>query len=304
MAKWLAITVSILLLFVASCGDEDVDDRAGPTVTDGIRVASFDFAESALLAEMYAQVIESSGVPVVRLGSVGPREIISPAIELDLIDLVPEYLGAALARLGAEETDPDVQSSRNDLNRRLSPRGMTALRPSSAEDVDIFVVTAETAARYNLNALSDLADVAPELTFRGTTECPHRALCLPGLKEVYGIEFAEVTSQQSLRFRADALRRGEIDVVQMFSTASELEDRDLVVLEDDLELQPAQNIIPVIRTDALELWGRGAAQAIDAMSDRLTTRDLRQLNLVVADGAAPEEVARVWLSENGLVRRG
>jgi osmoprotectant transport system substrate-binding protein len=304
MSRWLPTTISILVLLAASCGGDDVDERAGPSVADGIRVASFDFAESALLAEMYAQVIESSGVPVVRLGSVGPREIIAPAIELDLIDFVPEYLGAALARLGAEETDPDVESSHNELNRRLSPRGMTALGPSPAEDVDIFVVTADTADRYDLETLSDLAVVAPELTFRGTTECPHRALCLLGLEQVYGIEFAEVTSQQSLRFRTEALRRGEVDVAQMFSTASELEDRDLVVLDDDLDLQPAQNITPLIRTDALERWGRAAAQAIDAMSDRLTTRDLRQLNLIVADGGTPEEVAHIWLTENGLVRRG
>ena len=87
----------------------------------------------------------------------------------------------------------------------------------------------------------------------------------------------------------------------MFSTASEIDAFDLFVIEDDLELQPAQNVIPVIRTDALEIWGTEFAQAVDLMSLRLTTDDLRLLNQRVAGGAATEAVARDWLTENLLL---
>ena len=78
----LSCIATIALLAVASCGGGD-DDSQAPTPDAGIRVASFDFAESALLAEMYAQVIESRDVPVVRLGAIGPREIVAPALRID-----------------------------------------------------------------------------------------------------------------------------------------------------------------------------------------------------------------------------
>ena len=64
----------VTILVAAACG-KDTDTRAGPTASTGMRVASFDFAESELLAELYAQVIESTGVPVVTLGPVGPGGI-------------------------------------------------------------------------------------------------------------------------------------------------------------------------------------------------------------------------------------
>lgn len=298
-ARILAVTVTLAVL-AAACGGESAT-QAGPVPDIGVRVASFDFVENRLLAEMYAQVIESTGVPVERMGPVGPREIIAPAMELGRIDLVPEYLGSLLTYLNAAERDSDAGAVGIDINGLIEPRGLAAMEPSPAQDKKVFVVTVETAARDELESISDLSLLAGSMKFGGPIECSDRPLCLAGLNSVYGLEFAEFVPQRSLAFTSEALRRGEIDIGLLFSTAAELIDPALVALADDLKMQPDENIVPIVRADVLESWGPEVAEALDNLSARLTTNELRRLNFRVAEGGAIEEVARQWLVENELL---
>ena len=286
--------VLALLVIGAACGGGEVEAVDDPE--SGVRVASFDFAESALLAELYAQALESGGLPVIRLGSIGPREITAPAQELDLIDVVPEYLGTALQFAGVTEPNPDPAAALALLDERLVGRGLTALRPSAAEDKNVIIVTRDDAKANDLETISDLSPLARDRRFGGPAECPDRPLCLAGLERVYGLRFAEFVPQRSLAFTAEALRRGEIDVGLMFSTASELEADDLVELIDDRRLQPAENVVPVVRLDAVDRWGPALAASLGVVSDRLTTAALRGLNRRVAEGEPVEDVAARWLS--------
>lgn len=300
-ATFAVAATAVFLLFAAACGN-GTDVSTDATEVPGIRVASFGFAESELLAEMYAQVIEATGVPVVRLGPVGPREIIAPALEQGRIDLVPEYLGTALGYWGAADHHPDTESARTELAELLDPRGLTVLAASPAQDKNVFVVTAELAEEENLETISDLAAIAGDARFGGPAECRDRQLCFAGLESVYVLTFAEFVVQPSLSGTAEALRNREIDVGLMFSTASELEISGLVVLDDDRGLQPAENIIPVVRTDALEQWGPELVEAVDAVSVRLSTGQLRRLNLRVAEsGLGVDEVIRDWLTTTGII---
>ena len=297
------LVAAAALLLTAACGTttDSQSDETAETASADLRVASFDFAESTLLAEMYALAIESIGVPVVRLGPVGSREIVAPAMELDRIDLVPEYLGAALQYAGGLESNPDAAAARTELNERLAERGLTVLEASPAEDKNAIVVTTETAEQHMLTSISDLSPVVGGMRFGGPVECANRPLCLAGLEAIYGLHFAEFVPLQSLSLTAEALRQGEIDVGLMFSTASELETEDFVELIDDRQMQPAENVVPVVRIEALERWGADLVAVLDAVSQRLTTKDLRTLNLRVANGESIEEVAGAWLAVNGLL---
>jgi osmoprotectant transport system substrate-binding protein len=295
--RWVAVAS---VLIAAACGS-DAATLTEPEAPDGLRVANFDFAESALLGEIYAQVIESTGVPVVRLGPVGPREIIAPALEVGRIDLVPEYLGTALQYAGVTESNPDTGSARDELNGRLESSGLVALEPSPAQNKNVFVVTTETADANRLENISDLSGLGGGMRFGGLPECQERALCFGGLKVIYGLQFSEFVSHESLAFIAEALKRSEIDVGLMFSTATELDDDNLVALVDDRGMQPAENIVPVMRIEARERWGPDAIAAVDLASVRLTTDELRKLNRLVANGTGIEDVARDWLIENDLL---
>src|SRR5829696_6922375 len=185
----------LVLLGLAACGapaPPNVPDRPPSRTDDAVVVASFDFPESAILGELYAQALEGAGVPVKRELVLGPRELVAAALEQGLVDVVPEYLGSALAYHGGEQPDPATEeATRERLAGAFRPLGVRLLQPAPAEDQNSLVVTEGTALVYDLRTTSDLADVATTFRMGGPPECPERAFCLQGLEQVYGLQFRQ-----------------------------------------------------------------------------------------------------------------
>jgi osmoprotectant transport system substrate-binding protein len=270
---------------------------------DAITVASFDFPESLLLAEIYAQAIEGVGIRVERELALGPRELVMPALLEGLVEFVPEYAGSGLQFLAGDgSTSPDEEINHQRFAERLRPLDVTALDASPAEDQNGFAVTAETAQRYGLRTLSDLARVSRELVFGGPPECARRPFCLPGLERSYGITFGQVFSNLDAGGprTVSALAEGTVDVALLFTSGGAIDLNDFVLLEDDRRLQPAENVTPVIGTGVLDRFGPSLADTVNAVSGLLSTRELRMLNAEVARGATPEQIASRWLASNGL----
>jgi osmoprotectant transport system substrate-binding protein len=163
------------------------------------------------------------------------------------------------------------------------------------------VVTAETAAEHGFETTSDLTSSAGAMTLGGPPECPARPGCLLGLEEVYGLRFERFVSLAGEDLVRRALVDGVIDVGVLFSTDAVLAGDTLVVLRDDRELQPAENIVPLVRTGVLD---DRAIAALDEVSASLTTSNLRFLNWRVANAGHGEVAeARAWLLRHDLVAR-
>ena len=92
------------------------------------------------------------------------------------------------------------------------------------------------------------------LTFGGPPECPSRPLCLPGLRRTYGLRFEEfVELDTGGPVTRQALRDGAVDVALLFSTDPSLGGAaDLVELVDDRDLQPDENVTPLVHRDVLD----------------------------------------------------
>ncbi len=306
--RWLSallVVVAVLGAAVAAHATPGADTRSsrGRIHDDTVTIGSFDFAESRLLAELYGQALEARGVRVRRAFGVGPREVLLPALARGLVELVPEYAGTALrfVSLGADQSDADPTSAHDRLQRRLAELDVRALDPAPAEDANTFVVRAETAERYALESLSDLTGVAPELAFGGPPECRNRPLCLPGLERVYDVRFEDVIELDAGGpLTKQALRSRAVDVALLFSTDPALADGRFVALVDDRALQPAENVTPLVRREVLDRLGPRLADAVNAVSARLTTDGLRELNAGVQTGVPPRAVARRWLDAQGL----
>jgi osmoprotectant transport system substrate-binding protein len=155
---------------------------------------------------------------------------------------------------------------------------------------------------FRSRRVSDLRPVAPTLVFGAPPECPERRFCLAGLTAVYGLTFKEFRPLDAGGpLTVGALEGNEIDVGLLFTTSPAIATSDLVLLEDDLGLQPAENVVPVVRTPLLERHGDTLRQAVDDVSRLLTTEELVGLNRRVdVDGVAPAEAARAWLDRHGL----
>ena len=263
---------------------------------DRLRVASFDFPESRVLAELYGQRLRRSGFTVDVLGGLGSREVVQPALDQGLVDIVVDYTGSLLDYLGGgvAETHGTAEQVHVALERRLAPRRLTALRLAPAQDTNGFAVRARFARDNQLSTLSDLRELAGRLTFGGPPECRTRRYCLPGLEETYGLRFADFRPQPSRAATATALETGEIDVGMLETTYGRLGERRVTLLIDNLSLQPRENVVPVVRTEVVSRYGTRLTDALDSLSERLTTPELVRLNRADAVDAvgAPAVAAR------------
>ncbi len=308
-----AAYVACLTLAVACCAcacGRGPADHAGEAGQHGavITVGSFDFPESVLLADIYADALTAQGFPVRVLPDLGARELVDPALMSGLVQVVPEYSGSALefVSLGRQPATSDVTATGRALAGWVAGRGLVAGRPSAAQDANVIVVTAATAARYGLRSVADLAKVAPRLAFGGPPECPERVYCLLGLKQVYGLRFkAFIPLDAGGPLTLQALEAGDIGVALLFSTDPAITADHLVVLADDRGLQPAENVVPLVRRDVVARYGPRLLAVLDTVSARLSTVSLRALDAQVElRGDNPGSVAWTWLRAQGLISAG
>ncbi|GLY08425.1 MULTISPECIES: ABC transporter substrate-binding protein [Actinoplanes] len=300
-----ALTGVALALSLAACGaDEDplANDSGGAGDSGSVTVGSANFTESELLGEIYSQALEAKGVTVTRQFNIGARELYLKALQDGSIDLLPEYNGALLAALSSGGAPEGVSKPEDVLTalKKVLPAGTEVLEQSPAEDKDTLTVTAETAAKYNLKTIDDLKAVANQLVIGAGPEWAERYQGLKGLKELYGIEFKDFKPLDAGGpLTVNALKGGDIQVANIFSTDSSIVQNKFVVLEDTKNLYLAENIIPLIRTESNNATVTGALNGVSA---KLTTENLTEyLAKVQVDKQDTATVAKAWLTANGLV---
>ncbi|MES1936000.1 ABC transporter substrate-binding protein [Salinisphaera hydrothermalis] len=262
-------------------------------------VGSTNFTEQLILANIYADVLEARGVDVKKRLNLGSREVVFPALKAGELDVLPEYSGALLGFLTNGKSKAHTQQAVLKELRQKLPKGLVALKASSAQDKDGIVVTAATAKKYHLKTIADLKPVAGKLTLGGPPETKTRYVGVPGLKQVYGVQFKNFRSLDAGGpLTQSALSSGAIDAARMFTTQGVIADRGWVLLKDNKNLVPAQNILPVARKAILTPKIR---KALDAISAQLTTEDLQRMNQRVSvKHDDPETVAEDWVKQHHL----
>ncbi len=270
-----------------------------------LTIASFNFAESQILAELYGQALEADGHKVEYKHKLGNREIVFPALEKGDINFVPEYLATALAFVTkASAKVGDANAALPQLRDALKPKSIAALDFAPAIDTNAFVVTKATAQKHDLKKMSDLAAVAKQLTLGAPPECPQRPFCLQGLKATYGIEFKEFKPLDAGGpLTVAAVESGQVDVGLLFSTDAQIAAKGFVLLEDDKKLQAADNVVPVVRQDILDKAGASFSTRLNDISKKITTDKLTALNAKVSiDKKDPRDVAKDFLKAEGLIK--
>jgi osmoprotectant transport system substrate-binding protein len=300
MKRLTALTAlaSAATLALAGCGGDD-DPLAEDSGGGGeIVVGSANFPESALLAETYAGALDAKDIEVDTRLNIGAREAYIQGIQDGSIDLLPEYTGNLRLYFDDSLTATEPDAVYDELVGVL-PDGLTVLEKSEAEDKDSVVVTSETAERYDLASIGDLAPVAGDLTLGGPPEWKTRQTGVPGLEAKYDVvfgDFRELDAGGPLTLKA--LLNGQVDAGNLFTTDPNVAAEDLVPLEDPESLFAAQNIVPLIREDAVT---DEVESALNEVSAALTTDTLAEMVArVVVDKQDPEDVAEQFLADNGL----
>jgi osmoprotectant transport system substrate-binding protein len=276
-----------------------------------IKVGSVGFDEAKVMAEIYAQALEANGYKVDRAGiGLGARPIVAPAIEKGQIDLQPEYIGSRLTYEGGSPTG-DSAANFAALQQKLTAKHLTALNYASAIDTNAFVVRADTAAQFSLVKMSDTTAVQSQLKWGLASDCPTNALCgAPGgaLQSGYGITVETINGATLLDActtpMADALKNSTIDVAELCSTQPDILVNGWVVLQDDKNTQPADNVAPIVRDDLLAKVDQASFKKIlndiSAQVDTATLADLYKQ--VAVDHKDVADVARTWLRAKGFIQ--
>jgi osmoprotectant transport system substrate-binding protein len=306
-----AATLSVgALLLAGACAGDDLDEEGeegSPASGSGpVAIAGQAFPEAALMASMYEQLLEDAGYePSVEL--VDSRDGYMPTFP-DSVDVVPEYVGGIVNFLNARENGDDAepfeagdgQQLADDGAQLLEDAGITLLDLSEATDTNAFFVTKEYSEAEGVTKLSDLEGVS--VTLAAAPDCEGRLDCEGGLSDQYGIDVKEVVP---LGYASDqtyqAVLDGEAELGETSTTDGTLEAQGLVVLEDDKQIQPAQNLVPAVSSEFLDEHP-DVADVLNPLMAALTTEKLTELNgRVAVDREKPEDVARDFLEEEGLL---
>jgi len=274
---------------------------ASPDTT--IIVGSKNFLENRLLAEMFAQLIEAQTTLQVerRLGLAG-TQVCFEALKTGGIDLYPEYTGTGLVTILGEQPMRDPIAALNQVRTEFRKRwNLWWLAPLGFENSYALALRRDRAQALGLRTVSDLVKVAPTLKAAFGFEFIQRADGLPGLKKLYGLQFREVVGmQQSLKYQATD--KGDVDLLDVYTTDGRLAVYDFVVLEDDRQFFPPYDATALVRGATLERHPK-LGQVLSLLTNALSPARMRELNLRIQEqGEAIPQVAYDALRDLHLVK--
>jgi osmoprotectant transport system substrate-binding protein len=308
-----ALAVGSLLLVSACAGDDlssTASDDSTPSGSGGdqgtVTISGQNFPEATLVAEMYDQLLTKAGyTPDVKL--VDSRDAYMPTFPKS-IDIVPEYVGGIVNFLNSTENGADAkpltagdgQELADQGKALLEKKGITLLDLSEATDTNAFFVTQDFAKAQGVSKLSDLKGV--QVALAAAPDCEGRLDCEGGLSDEYGIDVTEVLP---LGYASDQTYQSVIDnesqLGETSTTDGTLESQGLVVLEDDKQIQPAQNLVPAV-SDEFLAEHPDVEGVLNGLMGALTTEKLTELNgRVAVDREKPADVAQDFLTQEGLL---
>ena len=304
------------LLALSACSDTDpfaVDQASGGYSGGPIIIGSQQYYSNEIIAELYAQMMEKTGLSVTRQYQIGQREVYLPELEAGKIHVIPEYGGNLLeyynktsasdsptaATTAAPSRTASDTASIQDTLLRILPHSLTVLNPAEATDQDSLTVTKATAQAHSLTSIGDLASLGRPVTIAANSEFATRPYGPKGLKAVYGVD-ASVTPVEDSGgpLTVKALTDGTVDVADIYSSDPAIGVKDLVILSDPQMLILPQNVTPLVSASLPAI----AASAINRVSALLTPDELRSLNQrSTGEKLSSKVIATDWLTSKKLL---
>ncbi|CAM3727346.1 osmoprotectant update ABC transporter permease/substrate-binding subunit OpuFB [Mesobacillus zeae] len=263
-------------------------------------------SEPEILINMYKMLIEDeTGLAVELKPGLGKTSFVFNALKSGDIDLYPEFTGTATIEFLKETA---VSTDRREVYEQARAGmeekfDMSMLRPMAYNNTYALAVPQSDAQKYGLKKISDLKNVQQNMKAGFTLEFSDREDGYRGIQKKYGISFAGmVTMEPKLRY--NAIKTGDINLVDAYSTDSELRQYNLTVLEDDKELFPPYQGAPLLRKETVEKHPEIKA-ALEKLSGKISDGEMREMNyLVNVKGKKAEDVAQDFLKKEELLNEG
>ena len=270
-----------------------------------IKIATKPMTEQFILGEMLKLVIEDTTDYSVELtkGIGGGTNNIMPAMESGDFDLYPEYTSSGYIMVLKHDSDG---ISDEDMWKQLQKEykdkyDMSWIGQYGFNNTYALIIREEAAKKYNLTKTSQLADVSDELVFGGNSDYIERKDGFHLLCDTYGLKFKDV-KDIDIGLKYEALKKGDIDVSNGFTTDAQLSNDNVRVLEDDKHLQVNYFCSNVVRNDTLKSHPR-LEEAIMKLDNSITDKEMASLNYKVeVEGKEDVQVAKDYLTEKGIIK--
>lgn len=260
-------------------------------------------AEPEILINMYKLLIEQDTDLTVELKpGLGKTSFVFNALDSGSIDVYPEFTGTAISEFlkeTAESTDAvDVyEQARDGMNEQFD---MTLLEPMQYNNTYALAIPSALAEQNNIQTITDVKQIESEIRAGFTLEFSDREDGYLGIQELYGIDFPSVVTMEP-KLRYQALQNGEINLIDAYSTDSELQVYELTVLEDDQNLFPPYQGAPLLTNETAEEYPE-LVDSLNKLAGHITDDEMRAMNYEVnVNNQSAEETARAFLTEKGLL---
>jgi osmoprotectant transport system substrate-binding protein len=284
-----------------STSTADLPGSGKPQVTIGDK----NYAEQFVLGQLYEQALQAQGYTVEINQNIGPTDVTLQALKSGALAMYPEYLYVLNSAVGHSHSGhATAQDAYVAAQRAIAGRGLALLSMTPFSDTFGIAVTDAYGARHRLHSLGDLQRVEDTLTIGGEAQLKDAPLGLPRLQAVYGVKPSSFTALAA-GDQYSNLNDGTVQAAYVNSTDGQLSLGDYRLLRDPKRIFGYGNVVPVVSQSAMTKEGPAFAETIDRVDALLTTRTMRQLNLLATvGGQSPSDVAKQFLQTHGLIPVG
>lgn len=268
--KWIVFICSIMLILSACSSGKD----------ETIKIATVTTTESAIMGNMVKLMIEHyTDENVQMINNLGSSVVVHQAmLNGDANISATRYTGTDLTGALGQEAIKDPEEVMKKVQELFQKDyDQTFFDSYGFANTYAFMVSKETAKKYNLKKVSDLRKVADKMQAGVDTSWMNR----PGdgykafVKE-YGFDFNKVYPMQ-IGLVYDAVEAGKMDVVLGYTTDGRISSYDLVVLEDDLKFFPPYDCSPLATNELLKTHPE-VKKILEKLVDKVSTEEMQKLN--------------------------
>lgn len=268
---------------------------------DTVSIGTLNTSESQILGGMVKGLIEYyTDLKVNMVNNLATSTMMHQAMLNEDVDIsATRYTGTDLSGALQMTPEKDPELALQIVQREFEKQFQQTWYPSYGfANSYAFMVNKETAEKYNLVTISDLAEHGSELTAGvDTSWIDRKGDGYQGFAKEYGIDFKKVYPMQ-IGLVYDAVNAGKMDIVLGYSTDGRIASYDLVILEDDRQFFPPYDASVVVRDQLLATYPE-LAEILGKLSGEIDTKTMQALNYEVDDNLIePEIVAERFLQKH------
>ncbi|HEM2819074.1 ABC transporter permease/substrate-binding protein [Streptococcus suis] len=262
-------------------------------------------AEPEILINMYKLLIEDrTDIKVEIKPNFGKTSFLYEALKSGSIDIYPEYTGTITSTL-LKNSSMDLSTNSDEVytyakEAILEQDGLVYLAPMAFQNTYALAVTEDYAQKNGIEKISDLAKVQQTAVAGFSLEFNDREDGNIGLKNLYNLQLNVKTMEPALRY--EAIKSGNVQIIEAYSTDSKVVTYKLKILEDDKQLFPPYQAAPLLSKETLEQYPE-LEQVLGVLAGKISTEEMTRMNYAVdVEGKSAEQVAREYLEQEGLLK--